>query len=67
MHVDINFSEVPFSVVTSTNAGSVLHTAGWASGGARSYKFNITSGSVKKVNISTWVVISAALTALIQP
>lgn len=47
-NVDINFSEVPFSVVTSTNAGAVLHTAGWASGGARTYKFNLTSGSVKK-------------------
>ena len=47
-NVDINFAEVPFSLVTSTNAGTVLHTAGWASGGGRTYKFNITTGSVKK-------------------
>lgn len=47
-NVDINFKEVPFSLVTSTNAGSVLHSAGWASGGTRTYKFNLTSGSVKK-------------------
>lgn len=47
-NVDIDFTEVPFSLVTSTNAGSVLHTAGWATGAARTYKFNITSGKVKK-------------------
>lgn len=47
-NVDIDFSQVPFAVVTSTNAGTVLHSAGWASGGARSYKFNLTAGTVKK-------------------
>lgn len=47
-NVDIDFSQVPFTLVTSTNAGTVLHNAGWASGGGRSYKFNLTTGSVKK-------------------
>ncbi|MFD2742496.1 MULTISPECIES: DUF5689 domain-containing protein [Sphingobacterium] len=47
-NTDIDFSEIPFSIVTSNNAGSVMHTAGWATGGARTYKFNLTEGSVKK-------------------
>ncbi|MFD2555750.1 DUF5689 domain-containing protein [Sphingobacterium tabacisoli] len=47
-NVDINFKEVPFSLVTSNNAGSILHTAGWATGGDKTYKFNLTDGSVKK-------------------
>ncbi|NGF56914.1 hypothetical protein G5B00_10350 [Parapedobacter sp. SGR-10] len=50
-NTDINFAEVPFSVVTSNNAGSVLHTAGWATGGAKTYKFNLTEGSVSKGDI----------------
>lgn len=47
-NADIDFSVIPFSVVTSNNAGSILHTAGWASGGERTFKFNITNGKVKK-------------------
>jgi hypothetical protein len=53
-NVDINFNEVPFSLVLSTNAGAATPNpgaapgAGWATGGGRSYKFNITEGSVKK-------------------
>ncbi len=47
-NVDIDFKEVPFSLVTSNNAGKELHTAGWATGGGKTYKFNLTSGSVKK-------------------
>lgn len=47
-NTDIDFSEVPFSVVTSNNKGSELHTAGWVSGGIKTFKFNITSGQVRK-------------------
>lgn len=47
-NADINFAEIPFSVVTSNNAGAVLHTAGWATGGSKTLKFNLTEGSVKK-------------------
>ncbi|HLS94809.1 MAG TPA: hypothetical protein VK017_04565 [Sphingobacterium sp.] len=50
-NTDIDFSEIPFSLVTSNNAGTVLHTAGWATGANRTYKFNITEGSVKKGDI----------------
>lgn len=45
---DVDFSKTPFSVVTCTNAGTVIHTAGWATGGARTYKFNLRSGIVRK-------------------
>ena len=47
-NVDIDFKEVPFAIVTATNGGTVLHTAGWATGGTRTYKFNLTDGKVKK-------------------
>jgi len=53
-NVDINFNEVPFSLVLSTNAGAAQPNpgaapgAGWATGGGRTYKFNITEGFVKK-------------------
>ncbi|MCA5005262.1 DUF5689 domain-containing protein [Sphingobacterium bovistauri] len=53
-NVDINFNEVPFSLVLSTNAGAATPNpgaapgAGWATGGGRTYKFNITEGAVKK-------------------
>lgn len=47
-NTDIDFSEIPFSVVTSNNAGVILHTAGWATGQARTFKFNLTTGKVKK-------------------
>ncbi|TCD00687.1 hypothetical protein EZ449_20200 [Pedobacter frigidisoli] len=49
---DINFATTPFSVVTTNNAGASLPTGfpsnGWATGGLRTYKFNLTSGSIKK-------------------
>lgn len=49
---DINFAVTPFSVVTTNNAGASTPAGfpanGWATGGLRTYKFNLTSGSVKK-------------------
>lgn len=49
---DINFATNNFSVVTTNNAGTATPTgfpaSGWATGGLRTYKFNITSGSVTK-------------------
>ncbi|WP_461790517.1 DUF5689 domain-containing protein [Pedobacter sp.] len=47
---DIDFSQTPYSVVTTNNAGSTnpFPVNGWAIGGARSYKFNLTSGTVSK-------------------
>ncbi|MBC7565461.1 MAG: hypothetical protein H7223_00675 [Pedobacter sp.] len=55
---DIDFTKTPFSVVVTNNAGASvpigLPTLGWAtgslatSGNARTYKFNLTSGTVKK-------------------
>lgn len=53
-NVDINFAEIPFAVVTTNNAGANQPNAGappgagWATGGARTLKFNLTEGSVKK-------------------
>lgn len=55
---DINFAATPFSVVTTNNAGATNPTGfpsqGWAtgagatSGNSRTYKFNLTSGTVSK-------------------
>lgn len=46
---DIDFSVTNFSVVACNNAGSSPAPAnGWAAGLARSYKINLTSGTVKK-------------------
>ena len=49
---DINFATTPFSVVVTNNAGAStpigLPKNGWATGGLRTYKINITSGSTKK-------------------
>ena len=49
---DINFSETAYSVVTSNNAGASnpagVPLNGWATGGLRTYKINITSGFVPK-------------------
>ncbi|MXV16472.1 DUF5689 domain-containing protein [Hufsiella ginkgonis] len=45
----INFAAEPFSVVTTNNAGTNPAPAtGWAIGGVRSYKLDLTSGSVVK-------------------
>lgn len=49
---DINFATNNFSVVTCNNAGTATPTGfpvnGWATGDARTYKINITAGSVVK-------------------
>ncbi|KAA8484373.1 hypothetical protein BDE36_1540 [Arcticibacter tournemirensis] len=49
---DLDFENTPFSVVTSNNAGSATPTGmpvnGWATGEMRTYKFNLTSGTVAK-------------------
>jgi len=46
---DINFAVTPFSVITNNNAGATTFPVlGWATGGVRTYKINITSGNVKK-------------------
>lgn len=46
---DIDFSVTPFSVYTNNNAGATTFPIlGWNTGGVRTYKFNLTSGSVKK-------------------
>lgn len=49
---NIDFSVTPFSVVTTNNAGTSTPTGfptdGWATGGLRTYKFNITSGTVQR-------------------
>ncbi|MGV3529636.1 MAG: DUF5689 domain-containing protein [Flavisolibacter sp.] len=49
---DIDFSQTPFAVVTTNNAGSALPLGppvdGWATGQGRTYKFNLTSGTVAK-------------------
>ncbi|GAA4806587.1 hypothetical protein GCM10023231_39730 [Olivibacter ginsenosidimutans] len=51
---DIDFSTVPFSVVVCVNANAATPNAGaapgagWATGGGRTYKFNLTSGKVGK-------------------
>ncbi|MCL7986614.1 DUF5689 domain-containing protein [Sphingobacterium sp. lm-10] len=53
-NADINFAEIPFAVVTTNNAGAnqpnagAAPGAGWSTGGARTLKFNLTEGSVKK-------------------
>jgi hypothetical protein len=47
---DIDFSVTPYSLVTTNNAGSAnpAPANGWAIGGVRTYKINITSGVAKK-------------------
>jgi hypothetical protein len=51
---DIDFEQTPMAVVTCTNAGTAAPNVGkapaggWATGGGRTYKFNLTSGSVTK-------------------
>ncbi len=73
---DIDFSQTPYSVVTTNNAGTSTPTGipinGWATGGLRTYKFDLTSGfaakgtyfyvggSTEKVNGSTSVTIPTA-------
>lgn len=50
----IDFSKTPMAVVTCTNAGTAAPNAGdapeagWATGGGRTYKFNLTTGIVNK-------------------
>lgn len=49
---DIDFSVTPYSVVTVNNAGTATPTGipvnGWATGGLRTYKFNLTTGFAAK-------------------
>jgi hypothetical protein len=49
---DIDFTATPYSIVFSANAGTNSSAtpldAGWATGGQRTIKWNITSGSVQK-------------------
>ncbi len=46
---NIDFAATPFAVYTTNNAGaSVTPTLGWNTGGSRTYKFNLTSGTVAK-------------------
>lgn len=49
---NINFATTNFSLVTTNNAGASTPTGfpanGWATGGLRTYKINMTSGSVVK-------------------
>lgn len=46
---DIDFAATPFSVITNNNAGATsFPIQGWATGGVRTYKINITSGTAKK-------------------
>jgi hypothetical protein len=46
---DIDFAVTSYAVVTSNNAGTnPAPVNGWANGLARTYKFNLTSGTVKK-------------------
>ena len=49
---DIDFTTKNFSVVTTNNAGTSAPTGfpsnGWATGGLRTYKFDLTTGSVTK-------------------
>ena len=46
---DIDFAVTPFSVFTTNNAGATTFpTLGWTTGGARTYKFKLTSGRVSK-------------------
>lgn len=49
---DIDFTKTPYSVIVSNNANASTPTGvpakGWATGGMRTYKLNITSGTVTK-------------------
>jgi hypothetical protein len=46
---DIDFSKTPYSVITNNNAGaSTFPLQGWVTGGARTYKFKLTTGKVSK-------------------
>jgi hypothetical protein len=49
---DLDFRQTPFSVTTTNNAGASTPQGppvnGWVTGGKRSYKFNITRGTVAK-------------------
>ncbi|SMG34559.1 DUF5689 domain-containing protein [Sphingobacterium psychroaquaticum] len=49
---DIDFSKTPYAVITTNNAGASTPIGypakGWATGGLRTYKFNLTTGVAKK-------------------
>lgn len=68
---NLDFAATPYALVTSNNAGSNGYPAeGWATGGARTYKINITTGTVQKgqyfyvgANKKIWGSISADVTS----
>lgn len=49
---DINFATTPYSLVVTNNANASVPTGypanGWGTGGMRTYKFNLTSGTAAK-------------------
>jgi hypothetical protein len=49
---DINFATTPYSMVFTNNANASVPTgypaSGWATGNMRTYKMNLTSGTVTK-------------------
>lgn len=49
---NVDFSKTPFALVTTNNAGANIPTGapvnGWATGNQRTYKINITEGTVAK-------------------
>ena len=49
---DIDFAMTPYALITTNNAGAATPTGfpvnGWAAGGVRTYKFNLTTGTAKK-------------------
>lgn len=70
---DVDFSKTPFSVVTTNNAGASTPTGlpknSWGTGGLRTYKFDLSSGTAKKgtffyVGASTKMINGAASTSI---
>lgn len=45
---DIDFSVTPYTVLVCNNPGATPPTQGWATAGAKTYKFNLTSGTAAK-------------------
>ncbi|MDR0713904.1 MAG: BACON domain-containing protein, partial [Bacteroidales bacterium] len=45
---EINFAQTPYSVIVTNTPNNTAGPAGWMEGGARTYKFNLTEGTVSK-------------------